>query len=238
MGRISPSRREFIGRLAAGATAMGVLTNESSLAGGQTAAPPTVYIPKVLKQSLLTMNGISARTITEHEKLYKGYVSKANEILGLLKNADRSKANQTYSDLREMKVELTFAVGGIKNHEIYFSNLGGVGGKPSGVLHAQIEKDFGSYSDWESDFKASGLAARGWVWLAFDRDTETLFNYIGDSQNTFPIWNAVPICALDTYEHAYFIDYAVDRKAYIEAFMKNLDWKDVEARFAAIHTSG
>ncbi len=192
------------------------------------------YVALPLKPSTLSMDGISKKTMEEHYKLYVGYVNKSNEILEALTTVDHSKANQTYSMLRELKMELTFAIGGVKNHEIYFDVLGGKGGKPTGRLLKEIEKNFGSYELWEKDFKATGLAARGWVWLAYDYDTGTLFNFLGDAQNTFPIWNAVPILALDTYEHAYFIDYAVDRKSYMEAFMRNLDWSAVEMRFSKI----
>ena len=78
------------------------------------------------------------------------------------------------------------------------------------------------------DFKASGLAARGWVWLAYDHDWNTLTTVVGDAQNTFPLWNATPILALDVYEHAYWIDYGRARAKYIEAFFNNLDWTVVE----------
>ena len=68
------------------------------------------------------------------------------------------------------------------------------------------------------------MAGRGWAWTAYDWDEGKLFNYIGDAQNTFPVWNATPLVALDVYEHAYFLDYQTDRAAYIEAFLRNLDW--------------
>ena len=58
---------------------------------------------------------------------------------------------------------------------------------------------------------------RGWAWTAYDWDEGRLFNYIGDAQNTYPIWNATPLVALDVYEHAYFLDYRTDRAAYIDA---------------------
>ena len=64
---------------------------------------------------------------------------------------------------------------------------------------------------WRADLKATGLAGRGWAWTAYDWDEGRLFNYIGDAQNTFPIWNATPLVALDVYEHAYFLDYQTDR---------------------------
>lgn len=174
--------------------------------------------------SIKTLDGISEQTMKEHYKLYEGYVKKANEIEEKLKTVDLSTANQTYSDLRELKVEYSFAVGGIKNHEIYFGHLGGTGGKPEGWLLEQIEKDFGSFENFQADMKATGLAARGWVWLAFDWQTGKLFNYLGDSQNTYPVWHATPLVALDTYEHAYWLDFQTARAGYIDAFFKNLNW--------------
>ena len=68
------------------------------------------------------------------------------------------------------------------------------------------------------------LAGRGWAWAAYDWDESRLVNYVGDAQNTFPIWNATPLVALDVYEHAYFLDYQTDRASYIDAFFRNLDW--------------
>jgi Fe-Mn family superoxide dismutase len=179
-------------------------------------------------ESIRELKGISEKTMTEHYKLYEGYVKKANEILEKLKSVDKSTANQTYSELRELKVEYSFAVGGIKNHEIYFGHLGGAGGKPEGKLMEMLEKDFGSYEAWKDDLKQTGIAARGWVWLAFDWETNTLFNYLGDSQNAYPVWHCTPIIALDTYEHAYWMDYGTGRAAYIDAFFENLNWKVVE----------
>jgi superoxide dismutase, Fe-Mn family len=180
--------------------------------------------PRELKPALFELAGISRTTIDAHYRLYQGYVAKRNEILRKLADVDLEAANQVYSDLRALKIDLTFAVGGIKNHEIYFEHLGGEGGRPDGAIGALIERDFGSVNAWEADLKASGMAGRGWAWTAYDWDEGRLFNYVGDAQNTFPVWNATPLVALDVYEHAYFLDYQTDRAAYIDAFLKNLDW--------------
>ncbi len=237
-------RRDFIktsalGVLSAGLAGTGVVSGAGNTLNPDTAASNASnleyrFSAKPLKESSLRMEGISRKTMEEHYKLYQGYVNKSNEILGLLQAADPSKGNQIYSEIRVLKHELSFAVGGVKNHEIYFDNLGGSGGRPGGELLAALEKNFGGFENWSADLKGTGLAARGWVWLAYDRDTKTLFNYLGDAQNTFPVWNAVPILALDTYEHAYFIDYAVNRAAYIDAFLKNIDWPSIEERYARI----
>jgi Fe-Mn family superoxide dismutase len=180
--------------------------------------------PRELKRALHELDGISRTTIDAHYRLYQGYVAKRNEILGRLGDVDLDSANQVYSDLRSLKVDLTFAVGGIKNHEIYFEHLGGEGGDPDGAFAALVERDFGSADRWRADLKATGMAGRGWAWSAYDWDEGRLFNYVGDAQNTFPVWNATPLVALDVYEHAYFLDYQTDRSAYIDAFFRNLDW--------------
>ena len=155
-------------------------------------------------------------------------MAKRDEILTKLAGVDLAAANQTYSELRELKVELTFAIGGIKNHELYFEHLGGTGGEPRGVFGELVAREFGSVAGWRTDLKATGLAGRGWAWTAWDWDEGRLFNYIGDAQNTFPVWNATPLVALDVYEHAYFMDFGTDRAAYIDAFFNNLDYGVVD----------
>jgi Fe-Mn family superoxide dismutase len=183
--------------------------------------------PRALKPALLELDGISRAAVEAHYKLYEGYVSKRNEILGRLASADADSANQVYSDVRALKVDLSFAIGGIKNHELYFEHLGGHGGDPSGAVAELLDRDFGSVDAWRADLKATGMAARGWAWTAYDWDEGRLFNYIGDAQNTFPVWNATPLVALDVYEHAYFLDYQTDRASYIDVFLANLDWNVV-----------
>src|ERR671928_1818239 len=95
-----------------------------------------------LKPELYELDGISRASVEAHYKLYQGYVNKRNEILGKLADVDLSAANQVYSEIRALKVDLTFAVGGVKNHEIYFEHLGGDGGAPDGPIADLIARDF------------------------------------------------------------------------------------------------
>ena len=179
---------------------------------------------------------ISDKTHEEHLKLYTGYVNKTNAILKELEGlaatldpANPAHANQIYSEIRSRKVDLTFALGGVINHEIYFMNLGGTGGEPTGKVAELIQQSFGSFAAFKKDLKATGIAARGWVWTGYDPKTGLLFNYIGDAQNTFPVWGVKPILALDVYEHAYYADFYTARGAYIDEFMNHLDWDNVNA---------
>lgn len=192
---------------------------------------------KTFGEGLMSMKGISKKTVEEHMKLYQGYVNKYNEIteaLSALTDDDYAKANQVYSKIRELKLELSFAYGGVVNHEMYFDHLGGAGGEPKGDLATQITKDFGSFENYKKDMKATGISARGWVWTAWNFREGRLFNYLGDAQNTFPVWYATPVLAMDTYEHAYFIDYGAARAPYIDAFFANLDWKKVANNFSQV----
>lgn len=177
---------------------------------------------------------LSARLLENHYKLYQGYVNKVNEIEEKLKTAARGDANPTFSLIGELKRQLAFATNGVILHELYFENIGSDAGgeKPAGKIAARIKKDFGSFENWAVDFKAAAIAARGWVVLAW-RDGR-LYNYSMDAHDKGAIWTATPLLVLDVYEHAYFIDYGVARKDYIENFFKNLDWADVEARFKAV----
>ncbi len=187
-----------------------------------TAIKPLTY--KVLQ-------GLSEKQLSEHhDVLYAGYVRKTDEIREKLKTVDLSTANGTYADLRELKLEEGFAVNGVRLHEGYFAALGGQGGKPAGNLLKMIEEDFGSYEKWEAEFKAMGLAARGWVVLAFDWEDMQLHNFLCDAHNHGGIWGCSTVLILDVYEHAYFLDYGTARKKYIDVFMQNLNWNLVQQK--------
>jgi Fe-Mn family superoxide dismutase len=180
------------------------------------------------------LKGISEKTISiHHDKLYEGYVKKWQEIQERLKKVDKSLANATFSELRELKLEESFAANGIVLHEAYFDVLGG-NGKPKGEIVERITKDFGSFENWQEEFKALGMAARGWVILAYDFNDGKLHNYLADWHSQGGIWGTAPLLVLDVYEHAYFIDYGSDRKSYIEDFFANLNWEAVNKRYLKI----
>lgn len=170
------------------------------------------------------LEGISLRTLQEHFKLYEGYVKKTNEIQKKVLEADKSEANGVYSFIGELKRQETFAVNGMKLHEVYFAHLGG-NGQPGGAMLKIIERDFGSLDAWKEEMVATGLSARGWAITAFDFKDDRSHIYGCDAQNVGAVWGAIPLIAMDVYEHAYFIDYGTNRKEYVNAFFKNLDWE-------------
>ncbi|MDO8427369.1 MAG: Fe-Mn family superoxide dismutase [Deltaproteobacteria bacterium] len=184
----------------------------------------------------LKLDGISDNQISQHRDiLYAGYVNKLNEIEERQRTVDITKANQIFSDLRALKADETFAYNGVVLHELYFENLGGKAGKPKGKLADLMAKEWGSFDKWSDQFKACGMAARGWVMLGLSIYDGKLHNYCLDAHNEKVPVNVVPVLIMDVYEHAYTIDFGVKRPPYIDAFMKNIDWQVAEQRFERIN---
>jgi len=186
-----------------------------------------------------SLTGISDKTIAiHHDKLYVGYVNKMKEIAEKLKDMNETgvgldKANQSFSELRALRMGETFATNGVYLHEYYFNVLGGDGTAVGSLSDAIVEK-FGTLEKFVAFFSATGMAVRGWVVLAWDMQLGRLKIYGCDSHDQGGVWGCVPLIVLDVYEHAYFIDYGSDRPAYIADFWKNLNWNAANALFETV----
>jgi Fe-Mn family superoxide dismutase len=194
-----------------------------------------MYEPKPLKLDKQPKKLSKEALAIHYDKLYKGYVTKKEEIGEKLKEyatgkKDLSNANQTYSELRALKDSETFAVNGVYLHEHYFAMLGSGGIAEGPLADALIEKH-GSIENFLNYFAAQGMAARGWVVLAWNTHEAQLNIYTGDAHNQGGVWGAIPIIVLDIYEHAYFIDYGSDRKSYITDFINELNWGVATEKF-------
>jgi len=128
-------------------------------------------------------------------------------------------------------------MGSVALHELYFGNLGG-DGKLTPFMIEVLAEHFDSAEAWRREFIAVAKAMRGgsgWVLLSYSRRDRRLYNQVG-FDHTQALVDAVPILALDMYEHAYHMDFGANATAYIDAFMRNVDWKTVEGRMRdALH---
>jgi len=178
------------------------------------------------------LKGISDQQLEYHfETHYKGYVAKINEVWERLQTVDRAKANQNFSDYRALKVEESFNYMGVVLHELYFENIkDGRDTKPSARLTEYVERDFGSFEKWKQDFRACGIALRGWAVLVYDLSNGRLVNNGLDAHNVYGFLNAIPLLVLDVYEHAYYTDQGPRRPPYIDAFFENVNWDIVNKR--------
>ena len=192
----------------------------------------------ILPLSVSHAGTISEKTlIIHHDKLYAGYVAKANEIATQLKDleqgGDTGTANQTYSQLRALKDGETFAINGVYLHEYYFDTLDGDGVIEEGSLKTALLAHHGTFENFVAYFSACGMASRGWVVLAWDMQAKAMKTYTADAHHQGGVWGCVPLLVLDVYEHAYFIDHGSDRKTYIQNWWNTINWKKVCAKFEA-----
>lgn len=176
------------------------------------------------------IKGISMNQLQQHYMLYKGYVSSYNKITSILNDKETLTTGTTYSEARSLSLGETYSLNGIKLHQYYFENMGSVQNHPFGLVYKWITKDYGSFSQWKKRFTEMALSVRGWVVYSYDPiDSRT--HIIGqDGHDVGSIWNASPLLVLDVYEHAYMIDFGINRKAYIEVFYQNINWEVVNNR--------
>lgn len=177
------------------------------------------------------LGGLSERLLVSHyENNYGGAVRRLNAIEGQLSGLDWAAA--PVFDLNGLGRERLIATNSMLLHEAYFEALGGSGGAGGGLASA-LERDFGSVDRWQAEFTAMGKAlagGSGWVLLTWSERLGRLTNqWAADHCHT--LTDAVPVLALDMYEHAYALDFGARAAAYVDAFMRNINWDRIEARY-------
>jgi len=180
---------------------------------------------------LLGMEGFSETLLKNHFTLYQGYVTNTNKLvdtLGPLLKEGKT-GNPEYA---EMKRRFGWEFNGMRLHEYYFENLGGKGGiDKAGKLAKKISESFGSYEEWEKDFRGVGaMRGIGWAVLYQDNLSGNLFNCWINEHDAGHLAGCTPILILDVFEHAFMIDYGLKRADYIGAYFKNINWKAAEGR--------
>lgn len=178
--------------------------------------------------------GLSDAQLSQHFKLYEGYVKKINEIEEKLMTVDKSLANYSFGEYSELKRREAVAFNGTYLHELYFENMKGTPTEASSALKTALEGSFGSLENWEKDMRASAGSTPGWVLLTFNKVDKKLHHYIMyEHHMNYPV-HQVPLMALDCWEHAFMIDYGIDKASYLNSFVKVIDWDKVSERFGAV----
>ena len=181
--------------------------------------------------NLIGIDGFSETLLKNHFTLYQGYVTNTNKLVDLLTSMLKEGKVGT-PEYAELKRRFGFEFNGMRLHEYYFDNLGGKGVlDKSGKLGRKLAEDFGSYEDWEKDFKGTGtMRGIGWTILYQDNITGKLMNqWINEHETGHPA-GCIPILVMDVFEHAFITDYGLKRADYIEAFFQNINWDVVESR--------
>lgn len=237
------SRREALGTLVTGGAglALASLPNvEQAVAGTQGVGAAQAgkafrgqHQPKPLPFDPAKLRGLSEKLIRSHwENNYGGSVKALNAVEqrlnGMLKEAELPA--YIYGGLKREELMRT---GSVVLHEQYFANLGG-DGRAGGEVLAAIKDGFGSYEQWEAEFKKTANAlggGSGWAVLAYNLHTGEVHNYWQADHMHNPPFSR-PLLVLDMYEHSYHMDYGAAAAKYVDAFMLNVQWEEVERRLA------
>lgn len=190
------------------------------------------YTPKDYT-SLIGMKGFSKPLLENHFKLYQGYVTNTNKLIEMLA-ALAKDGKSTTPEYAELKRRFGWEFNGMRLHELYFGNMSSEPSVLDGshALSKKIAEDFGSFDDWSKDFQStSTMRGIGWTILYLDREVNRLFNVWINEHDVGHLSGGVPLLVLDVFEHAYMIDYGVNRAEYIAAFFKVIDWQEVGQRF-------
>lgn len=151
--------------------------------------------------------------ITSHwENNYQGSVRALNTIETRLAAAmaDHDFPPVAYAGLKREELHRS---GSVVLHEYYFEALGGNGNPGVSIYEALA-------------------GGSGWCVLSYNRHTRSLHNYWAWDHMHAPV-NGAPLIALDMYEHSYHMDYGTSAARNIDAFLANLDWEVIEARYYA-----
>lgn len=183
--------------------------------------------------NLPEMQGLSAKQIEAHLKLYAGYVKNVNAIEAKL--AEYKKDSETHAiALSELMRRYGFEWNGMRLHELYFASLGG-DGSMTGPLADALASQYGSLEGWKAEMKAIAMMRGiGWVLLVRDQTTKNLRNIWVSDHEIGHLAGCDVLFALDVWEHAYLLDYLPAQRAdYVAAVFANVKWSTVEARFVA-----
>ncbi len=180
--------------------------------------------------SLLGTKGFSDTLLKNHFTLYQGYVTNTNKVADAL-SAMAKEGKTATPEYAELKRRFGWEFNGMRLHEYYFGNMvkGGKTADKSADLYKKITEDFGSFENWEKDFRATGtMRGIGWVLLYYDAIADRVFNVWINEHDVGHLSGAAPLLVMDVFEHAYMVDYGLKKADYIEAFFKAIDWGVVE----------
>lgn len=174
--------------------------------------------------------------ILHHTKHHQAYVTGANTILEKIDKARKDKAD---FDIKATAKELSFHLGGIRFHTLFWQNLApagkGGGGLPKGDFAKAIDAEYGGFDRFRKEFSTAATSVEGSGWAALcycNRTGRPLIMQVEKHNvNEFP---ALPILmVLDVWEHAYYLDYRNDRAKFIDAFWNIVNWDEIGKRLAA-----
>jgi len=174
--------------------------------------------------------------ILHHKKHHQAYVNGAN---ALLEKFDKARKEKTDLDIKATAKEMSFNLGGIRLHTLFWLNMApagkGGGGIPKGDLAKAIDEEFGGFDRFKKEFTAAATSVEGGGWAAvaycFRTGRPLIMQVEKHNVNVFPELKILMV--LDIWEHAYYPDYRNDRAKFVDAFWNIVNWDEIGKRLAA-----
>lgn len=184
---------------------------------------------------------IDAKTMEiHHGKHHAGYVNLANSTLTGTQWANMT-CEQIFKILGDLpddkRTPTRNSVGGHANHSLFWNILSPKGGgEPAGELAKAINRDFGSFADYQQKFAAAAMSrfGSGWAWLGCKSGKLCVCstpNQDNPLMTGFVDCECTPILGLDVWEHAYYLNYQNRRADYVSAFWNIVNWQQVAENF-------
>ena len=176
---------------------------------------------------------LSQKTKKSHLELLEGYVKKLNEVSAKIDGCDKSSANLNNSEFRSLKIDETYNYNAAFLHGLYFENISDLNSSVAvdNLSYMKLAKDFGTFDAWQEDFVACCLSARnGWAVTLYSTQLNRYMNTVIDLHSQNVMIGMIPIIVMDCWEHSYYKDYLKDRKSYVFAMMKELNWSVIDQR--------
>ncbi|MGJ0533810.1 superoxide dismutase [Methylocystis sp.] len=224
-------RRQFLAASAAAGAALNAAAasaeNDAAVLrkGGVNKPLPLPFDPAKIK-------GLSEKLLISHyENNYIGAIKRLNAIGQELAALDFDKAPGF--QINGLKREELIAANSMILHEVYFAGLGD-GSKPGADLAQAIDRDFGGFARWRSEFLGMGKAlggGSGWVILAYDKHGKRLVNTWAND-HTQNMAGGDPLMVLDMFEHAYQMDFGAKAADYIKVVMEAFSWSNADRLYA------
>ena len=124
------------------------------------------------------------------------------------------------------------------NHTFFWNCMSPAGGgPPMGRLAAAIDRDFGGYAAFKTEFSdaATGLFGAGWTWLACDLTGKLSVQPLGNADTPLK-HGLLPLLTLDVWEHAYYVDYRNERPRFVQGFWDVVNWDFACATYTVAKT--
>jgi Fe-Mn family superoxide dismutase len=184
---------------------------------------------------------VSQKTKETHIELYKTHVESLNQVSAQLDTADRGVSNSRHSDFRSLKLDEIYNLNTVWLHELFFANCFDPHSEifMDSKAYLRLQRDFGAFEDWQKDFMACALAAgQGWAVCGYNTFLRRYVNTIVSNNSQDVMIGMYPVIVIDMHEHAYARDYQTDKKSYLVAMMRELNWNTIEERFVKADSIG